>query len=310
MRRLYLVAAALLTAAFIAGCQPSTKQVSAFGGATGELAVQAKSGFERADAAVVRRQLLALAGDPTRLPTDADFKGLATAKQLEPRMEVLEKLGQYANALKALSDADTRSDVDAASTDLYSALDGLSTTYGKLPDSSGQPRGPLFDKETLGLIATVVDATGVAINEIKKTTALKRVITLADDGVKNACGALAADLGAGGAFSQGYANALNTARTELKNQYSRLNKDPNSTFEARMRLLDQLRDAYGDFEAGQGLTASMDQAIAAVAKSHHALKDAVTRDVFTTNDVVAAVNELSKQVQAVRKFRDGLDKTK
>ena len=176
------------------GCATtSLTQISAFGKATASLADDAKKAFELIDSSTIDRKMYDVAANKSLAPKDVTFEGLfkeSDSVKYQIRIAVLEKLGNYAKALDNLATADFRKDIDAASTDLYGSLSGLSATYKKVTDTDL----PLKDDQ-LKLIATAVDAIGTVIVETKRRDAIKTIIIQTDEAVQNAAKLLEVEFG-------------------------------------------------------------------------------------------------------------------
>lgn len=297
----------------LGGCSTvSLTQVNQFSNASTELSDSAKKAFNLIDQVTVDRQLYSIAANPKEGPTDSSFNGLfkvasndpqskAKAERLKIRLDALEALSSYSSALKKIVEADVGSDIDAASLELNTSLTELKDNYQKATNDK-----PKIDNETIGLLATAVNAIGRAVVEEKKRTALKEIITKADPVVQQTAELISKDLGSGTDLADYAHESLSNTRGSIQSAYNRERQSNN--FTARLDLLSRARDVNAAENSVGGFFDAVSKGSAAIGKTHSALKATVERDQFSSADISSALAELQKQAKAVKEFQQGLAK--
>jgi hypothetical protein len=294
-----------------AGCSTvSLSQVKQFGAATSSLAENTQKAFQLAATASVDRNLYAVAGDPKKGPTDSTFEGLFTgdvgsldgkekAQRLTLRLNALDGLAKYANALQQLTEADFSSDIDAAATKLNGSLVGLVQTYKK---ASGKDL-PITD-EDIGIISTAVDAIGKVIVEAKRRAAIKTIIVKTDPAVQNVAKLIASDLGSDSELASFVKEAMSNSRGSVQQAYNLERERPTSSFDVRYAMLLRARQLYDAEMTTPALFTALSEGAKATAKAHQALREAVQSGAFSSAQLALLIGELdvcSKSVQAFYK---------
>ncbi|OGP68904.1 MAG: hypothetical protein A2031_05920 [Deltaproteobacteria bacterium RBG_19FT_COMBO_43_11] len=287
------------------GCATtSLTQISAFGKATASLADDAKKAFELIDSSTIDRKMYDVAANKSLAPKDVTFEGLfkeSDSVKYQIRIAVLEKLGNYAKALDNLATADFRKDIDAASTDLYGSLSGLSATYKKVTDTDL----PLKDDQ-LKLIATAVDAIGTVIVETKRRDAIKTIIIQTDEAVQNAAKLLEVEFGKDSELSKFVHENLTDADGSLRTAYNIQKKSPNSTFNLRYEMLVKIRQMYNAAQTSPMLFDNISAGAKKVREAHATLKTAVMKDEFSSAEIAKQIGELVTFAKSVHSYYEKL----
>lgn len=296
------ITAGVLVMLLLSGCATtaSLTQISAFGTAASSIADDSKKALELIDSSIINRNMYDVAANSLLEPRDEIFTGIfsgSNVDNLRIRVAVLDKLGSYAKALEKLATADFRKEVDAASIDLYGSLSGLGANYKKATDKAL----PLKD-EQLKLIATAVNAIGVAVIETKRRDAIKTVIIQADDAIQAAASLLTEDLGKDSEFSRLVHANLSNADGSLRTVYNTLRMSADSTFNIRYEMLVKIKQMHNAAETSPRLFENISAGAKKLAETHATLKSAVTKDQFSSPEIAKQIGELVEYAKSVRSF--------
>jgi hypothetical protein len=301
-----LLAAVLSLALIATGCStPSLKQVSAFGTATESIASHAQTALQSVDEASIKRKLYDVAANTNQWPTDATFSGVLAGNpqshaDLQMRLKLLRQVGAYATALKSLAEADFRKDIDDASKDLHGALSGLNSTYKAVSSKE------LLSQDSLGIIATTVDAIGAAIVEAKRRKAIRDIVNESDAAVSNAMALVSTELGAGSSIAQYVVASLDNAKGTLQQVYNTERANPAVQFQDRLKRLEDIRQLHNAARDSATLFSQVSKASAQVAKAHAELKEAANSGKLNGENLAKAIGELVDYAKSVKEFHDSL----
>lgn len=293
----------------LGGCTPpSLMQVRTFGTASSSLAENSKKAFALLESSRVTRNMYDVAGNPKLCPTNDTFNGLFDSynepEKLKLRLGVLSKLGDYAQALEALSTADFRKDVDEASKELYGSLIGLKETYKKV---SGKEL-PLDEKD-IGLISTAVDAIGSVIVEAKRREAIKTIIINADDAVQDASKLIASEFGEASNIADFVKQNLTNADGSIRAAYNREKLLPKSDFRDRYKTLADIKIIYDAAKSSPSFFKELSGGAKKLGAAHAALKLAVNNDEFSSPEIGMQIGELVKFSKSVKSYYESLQST-
>lgn len=287
--------AALLLA--LTGCtSTSLNHVGVFSQASAELAKSAADGYEMINNITIERRLSDIASEADRYPNEDTFKHLITGSSLTTRIRLLRAMETYANALGELASAQFRKEIDAASSNLYGALDQLQETYAK--DTQASP--PLTDHQ-LALIATAVDAIGTAIIEEKRRAALKTIIIQVDPMIQHAMRLISMELPA---LSEYAIASKQTIFTDLIKAYQQ--EAASISYNERIMKLDQIRITYEEVEAISSLFADLITASKRIASAHSTLRLSVAANRFTSPELISEIKSLTAFAKSTQGFHDQL----
>lgn len=287
--------AALLLA--LTGCtSTSLNHVGVFSQASAELAKSAADGYEMINNITIERRLSDIASEADRYPNEDTFKQLITGSSLTTRIRLLRAMETYANALGELASAQFRKEIDAASSNLYGALDQLQETYAK----GTQASPPLTDHQ-LALIATAVDAIGTAIIEEKRRAALKTIIIQVDPMIQQAMRLISMELPA---LSEYAIASKQTIFTDLIKAYQQ--EAASISYNERIMKLDQIRITYEEVEAISSLFADLITASKRIANAHSTLRLSVAANEFTSPELISEIKSLTAFAKSTQGFHDQL----
>lgn len=287
----------ILSAAVLFGCGRPTTHISAFSMASEDLAAQAIRGYELLNETTVQRKIAEVAADPEQVPDENTFVGLLEGNEsLAIRMMALEYLRAYSAALGDLSTAGVRTDIDAASKDLYGALIGLRDTF---KEETGKDAG--IEDEDLAIIATAVDAIGTIVAEAKRRRALKTIVIKADPAVQNVSKLLRDEIPIFGEFVR--AN-LSTIETEMVKSYQERAKK--LTFDQRINYIQRIGKQHQIAKDSENFFKDLGTAADMLGRSHAALRAAVEKNKFTTSELIEQIGELVDFAKSLRGFYEEL----
>lgn len=287
--------AALLLA--LTGCTSTPlNHVGVFSQASAELAKSAADGYEMINNITIERRLSDIASEADRYPNEDTFKQLITGSSLTTRIRLLRAMETYANALGELASAQFRKEIDAASSNLYGALDQLQVTYAK----GTQASPPLTDHQ-LALIATAVDAIGTAIIEEKRRAALKTIIIQVDPMIQQAMRLISMELPA---LSEYAIASKQTIFTDLIKAYQQ--EAASISYNERIMKLDQIRITYEEVEAISSLFADLITASKQIANAHSTLRLSVAANKFTSPELISEIKSLTAFAKSTQGFHDQL----
>jgi hypothetical protein len=268
---------------------PTLQEIEKFGVASKSLAGDTVTGINLVNDAVVERNMYLVARDrPSRGATgsalnDKTFEGIITETNFTVRVAAVEQLGLYADGLKKLAAANVKGEVSAASVELDAALNGLAGTLGKQAEAQA----------AIGIITTAISEIGQQIVEAKKREAIKVVIEQAHPYVKQVGALVSNEFSTDTDVSLLAFNAVKSVRAQeatLKEEYGRTKAS--LSLEKRMALLEKIRQKHKESIAMEAFFGKVSLGTKQMVDAHQTLKDAVSKNAFSTTEVVAAVSEL------------------
>jgi len=295
---------ALVLAALV-GCStpPPTTQIGQFASATDELALQATLAYHQIDELTVLRNIVSVASVPGDLPNDETFEGVLSDEQKQVRILLLSQLGAYAAALGELANADVRSDVDKAATNLYGSLGRLKTNFSEATRQRDLPSGrslPLSD-DSIALIATAIDAIGAQIAESKRRSAIKTVVIETNPAIQDVSALLSRELPSLGSLAE---VNISTVETEMIDAYR--NEAGGISFAQKVVQIQEIGRIKRAKRAAVPFFNEVGAGARQVGVTHQALFDAVSEDRFTTKALVVQIKELAAFGKSIKAFRKNL----
>ncbi len=290
-----------LVMAVVVGCstpRPAT-HIGEFAAATDDLAEQAMLAYQQIDELTVQRKIVSVASVTGELPDDGTFKGILSEEQRQVRIVLLDLLGSYAAALGELANAEIRSDVDKAASDLYGSLGRLNSTFNK---ATG--RDLPLSEDGIAAIATAIDAIGAQIVESRRRAAIKRIVIETNPAIQNVTALLSKELPDLGPVAE---VNISTVETEMIEAYAKevgkLNLDQRISRLEKIRRINQGKLAARPFFEAVGAAAHQ------VGVTHQALFEAVSEDRFTTKALVVEISELATFAKSIKAFHKKLAAT-
>ena len=278
------------------GCV-STSQVGTFSQAAGQAITQVGNGFNEVQETTITRKLSDVASD-TAAPKEASFEGLLDMKtELAPRLDCLNQIKNYADSLGNLANANYRTQIDAASANLYGSLNGLAKTYQKA--TSQKLPGSITDDTAI--IATAIDAIGNSIVEYKRQAALRKIILKIDPTIQTVCADLEKTFNELDQDRFIYMN-LNSQVADMTGYYNQQTVKWN--YEQRFGYLNNIRQARLTRDGSEVFVAAAIKSISALAKAHHALADSARHGKLSSSDIAQAIGELSDEANKAKQFYD------
>jgi len=282
---------------FFTGCTTvPLNHIGAFSKATAGLAETTAGSYEFINNSTVKRKISDIASDLTQSPDDDTFKKIITDSNLAVRIKLLKGVESYAKALGELASADFRKDIDEASKDLYGSLGNLQKTYS---DATNM-KLPLSD-ESFALIATAVDAIGVALAENKRRDAIKSIVINSDSSIQMTLKLVSKEM----TDIQKFALAnMNSIYVDKIKEYQTESK--NLTREERVSKLNAIWKAYNIAQATSELFKNVIVSSEKIASAHAVLKNTVEADKFTSKALVTEIKELVTFSKTTKSFHDEL----
>ena len=206
-------------------------------------------------------------------------------------------------ALKKLAVADVKGEISNASTQFDGALNGLATTLKKKEEAQA----------SIAIITTAISEIGQQIVEAKKRNAIKVIIEKAHPYVEQAGGLVIGefdptpDLKNNPKASLLAFNALKSIRAQEatpKEEYDKSHK--NLSLEDRLALLEQIRQKHNAGTSAKVFFRKVSLGTEQMVAAHKILKDAVSKDKFSTSEVVLAVSELINTATTLKKQLNGI----
>lgn len=284
----------------LTGCV-SASNVGSFSKAASQAATDISNGFNQVQDTTVTRKISGVASDTAAIPDDI-FSGLLSDPELTPRLDCLNATKNYADSLGALANADYRTDIDAASKDLYGSLNGLTRTYQK---ATGQSLG--ISADDVAIISTAVDAIGNAIVEYKRQKALCTIILKTDRPVQDVCSDLAKTFDSRHTHDFVRAN-LESVVADMKNNYNL--HTATWSYDVRFAYLIRIEHAQIVLAGSDKFITSAANSVKALAKAHKALADSATHGKLSSAEIALAIGELSKEANTAKQFYDQIHQTK
>lgn len=270
--------------------------VGVFSQASADLAKSVADGYEMINSITIERRLSDIASETDRYPNENTFKSLIAGPNLTTRIRLSRGVEAYANALGDLASAEFRKEIDAASKNLYGALDDLQQTYAK----STKANLPLSD-DNLALIAIMVDAIGTEIAENKRRAALKAVIIQVNPSIQQAMQLVSVELPELREFSIA---SKKTVFTDLIKAYQ--HESLGLTYDERIMKLDQIRIAHKEAEAISDLFNDLIASSKQIASAHATLRRSVEENKFTSRELVNEIKTLASFAKSTQHLHDRL----
>jgi len=299
-RAIGLVAAGFL----VVGCTstPTLQEIEKFGIASKSLASDTVVGINLVNETVVERKMYDVALVPAKAPVDADFEGIITKENRAVRVDAVEQLGRYADGLRKLAAADVKGEVSAAATELDGALNGLASTLGKEAEA----------KAAIGLITTAISEIGQRVVEEKKRKAIKVIIKEAHPYVEQVGILVSKEFSLPDADADadvsllafGAVKSIRRQEAQLKGVYQDSSKE--MSFDKRLASLENIRDKHNFANSTEVFFEKVSLGAGQMVQAHAKLEESVSKDSFSSRDVVAAVSDLITTATALKKVLDGM----
>lgn len=293
---------------FMSGCiaNQSATHVKAFSLATTELSDQTIQLFELTDKSTIDRKIIEVAllsgSDLDKLnQEDIDkIKGIFSGhKKTAASIKALNALKSYAKALGDLSAADFKGDIDKASTELYGSLTSLNGTYREL---AGKELG--IKEEDFALFATLIDAIGTTIVEVKRRKAIKEIVIKTESFVSTACDEISKKIGLNKDLIR---VNLGTIYSEKIEAYKKDVKDGKvTTLDQKIERIKDLMVYSRICRQSETIFSDVKQAVGMVKKSHNTLYRAVKSNKFTTAELAKEIGDLVSYSKALKKYYETL----
>ena len=304
MRKTSPLMLALLLAASVgaAGCQsiPTDRQVSTFATATSMVATVARDTLTASNNAVVTRKLRerAALGDGV---DDALFTPLVADDAYATRIEFLDALERYAEALEELASADRTKAMDKALTKLAGALDALGKHYESITGKKEPSvRG--------GAVKQLVNVIGGEVTQAQRREGIRRAVAIQHEIMTDLLPVLRDEVGPAGIFGIAHRNQAEGEKATLMSRYNtdhkqeRLSKKPDT----RLKQLNRIREAWAKAATIKKLYARLHDTVEQLIIAEQALYDATTGSgnrehlyeaVGRTADTAQAVSRIRKQLK-------------
>lgn len=307
----YLFAVMLMFA--LIGCSStSLTQVRQLGQASTSLGENARKAFNLVDDTSVERKLFDVAADPEKGPSDDTFKGFFTggasvfgagekAERLNLRLNVLEQLVAYSEALQKLAEADQTSGLDTASKELNVSLISLRDSF----NNAFEEKFPITNAD-IGIISTSVNAITKAIVESKRRSAIKTTVIKVDPAVQRATKLISDDLGKDAELAKFVMESIANSRGSVQQAYNLERQSSLSTFEARYSLLLQARQLYEAESNTPNLFAAVSNGASTMGKAHSALRKALEVDDFSSTELAEYIGQLEVYAKSVQNYYNSI----
>ena len=303
MRKTSHLLLAVLVAASVgaAGCQsiPTDRQVSTFATATIMVATVARDTLSASNNAVVTRKLrerAALGGGVD----DALFTPLVADDAYAARIEFLDALERYAEALEELASADRTKAMEKALTKLAGALDALGKHYESITGKKEPSvRG--------GAIKQLVNVIGGEITQAQRREGIHRAVAIQHEVLPDVLPVLRDEVGPAGIFGIAHLNQAEGEKATLMSRYNtdheqeRLHKNPDT----RLKQLNRIREAWARAAMVKRLYGHLQKAVEQLIIAEQALYDATT-GAMNREHLYEAVGRVADTAQAVSRIRKQL----
>lgn len=270
--------------------------IGVFSQASAELVRSVADGYEIINHNTIEHRISEIASETGSYPSEATFKDLTPSSSLTTRIRLLTGIKSYVDALGDLASANFRKEIDAASKELYGALNELQQTYA----AATKTQLPLSDND-FASIATAVDAIGTAIAEDKRRAALRTVIIQADPSIQQTMQLVSSEMPELREFST---TNKKTIFTDLIKAYQHESLALN--YSERVMRLAQIRLAYEETEAMSALFTVLTASSEQIAKAHGVLRRTVEANKFTSRELISEIKELVSFAKSTQHFHDRL----
>lgn len=277
----------------LVSCTAPTKQVRSFGAATSSIATDAQKCYTFLDESIKKRQLYVAALYPERPVTSKTFEGILNEKErLIVRTALLKHLGDYADALKTLTEKDFKTDIDSSSNELADALSGLKTTYEKINNVK-----LAITKDQIFILSTLIDTVGSAYVEYKRKKVLKTIVTKVDPAIQQVARILKTEFSNIGPVVERSLDHIETLLEKAYNQNS-----VSLPYEKRIEILTYIQAAHDNAKNSRKLYTTIGDAANKMGKTHSTLAAALKQNKLTTPELIADVRELVAWAKSIREF--------
>lgn len=193
----FIVAAALVFSAFLAGClSPLAKHAAAFSTATGTVVDSSQDAYRAAMRLRFEEQATASVYNYDQNPTWSPYKDLApllSPAQLDARIKVLDGLKAYADTLVNLTSGKPSTDMEAAAQGVGANLRGLNQSVAT-NFSTLAPNVPVMSSANANAVSTAVLALSEYLSARKVKTSLPKITQQMNPTVTTLCELLNSDI--------------------------------------------------------------------------------------------------------------------
>lgn len=285
----------IIVSIYLTGCSVPLNHIGAFSQASADLAKCAADAYNDVNETTIERRIFDIAATEES-PDDTIFDKILDDQNLSVRISLLKGVENYSKALGKLASADFRKDIDIATKDLYGSLDGLQNTY-----ATATKKSLPFSKDNFALIATAIDAIGTGMAENKRREALKTVVIQADLSIQESMRLVSEELPM---LKEFLSANLDTIWTEKVKAYQ---KEVHAlSFDQRVTKLRDIRKARELSTDSSILIDKLSAAGTKISKAHAVLREAVSNDKFTSEELVAEIKSAVETSKAIKEFHDKL----
>lgn len=279
----------------LTGCVNPSNHIDAFFKASAQLSTEAKKGYELVKDTSFERKFYSTAADLTAdLGKDDVYKQtfeLAFEKALNIRITALEAIQEYASALSDLSSAEFRDDLDKSAKELNGALNGLNSTVTLIAGKK------IISGQTLGIIATAVDAIGATIQEKKRREAIKEIVIQSDPSIQEIAAAIKEEYAL---FQPLIERNLSTIQTEMIKEYER--KKGDWSLQKRVTYLKRIKDRTQSIARLPQYSKKLAEACEKLGEAHGILNKSVSSGEFSARAIVKQIGEMAQLAKSIKKF--------
>ena len=275
------------------GCVGTTTEIATFGESTHALTGKIDRVIDSYNTTALEREFTDLAS----LYSDSHTKDLTREALLEIRKPITPKqkknfalyranqaLGEYAQALRALSVAGSQGELDMAMADLYGSMKDLNSHYKTLKKS----KTPLFEPEDFALSTKLVTALGSLLLQERRNTMIKHIVIEADPKIATICKEITRQLHTSG-IGEGIAVAKQYIFTEELIDY---HSHTESTLDWRRDKIKRLYQLRREIATSTLLIQEAQKAIKTIQETHHLLAKELQANRFTSHAITQAMRRL------------------
>lgn len=229
---------------------------------------------------------------------DTLFTPLVTDHAYAMRMEFLDALERYAEALEELASADRTKTMEKALTKLAGALDTLGKNYATI---SGKKK-PVVNR---GAIKALVNVIGGEVTQAHRREGIRRVLEIQHTVMPDMLPVLREEVGPAGIFGIAHLNQAEGEKATLMSRYNtdheqeRLSKSPDK----RLKRLTRIREAWAQAATVKQLYGRLQEAVDQLIIAEQALYDATTgsRNRERLDEAVGRVADTARAASRLRK---------
>ena len=287
----------VVVAMVLVGCATPVGPIHTFAIAAESVAADAHQGYLILDESLKKKQIYEAALHPEQPISAEIFEGILTENQrMESRTELLKHLAEYATSLECLWNKDFKKAMKADSTSLTNVLFHLKESYEAVSGSK-----IALTKADLGLMANLAADAGSAYMELRRKELLKIIVQKADPAVQQVVLLLRNEFMEIGPVVE---RELKWVETALEKGY---NQDAaRLDYQKRIEMLTQIQVAHDNAATAGKLFVTLGGVVSRMGKAHANLVVALEKNEMTTQEFVAAVEDLVQQAQAVKTLIKGL----